>query len=536
MLQLVIVDDEYYFREYLKTCIDWHALGVAIAGEAANGEDGLALIFSMRPDIVLLDVNMPNLTGLEVSRAVRERALPCKIVILSGHNEFEYAQKAIQYGVKSYLLKPIAEEELCETILGLKAEIESTQRSFAQIDTLKEQVRKSEPIVREQFLNELLLGSARTNTLPQAAQSLWEELQTQYCRYLVLVFELEENAGGAFRVEEKNLRQYAVRNIAQELVAQRETAFFCTDAAEHIVCIVARTQTDTAVTDVMRPLLQNVVWQVKKALGFALTAAMGNITLTADMVCISYEQALYALQNKTGKECVVDYETVKSSISHEVVITADTRTRFLVALRTQSAPEAAHIVQDVFAQAQSHALSREMLHCHCIELLFCCMEYLSEASIRYAEVFPNSSSMFDLLRTVHTADDAVQALTDTCADILRFVETKKPARGKRQAEEIKAYVAQHYCEEDFNVEAIAAHFCVNYHHMCHSFKKQTGITLNNLIYEMRMEKVKSLIAAGGRNLTRLCDEVGYKDVGYFSKCFKKYTGITLTEYINRADL
>lgn len=535
MLKLAIVDDEFYFREYIKSCLDWKALGCEIVGEAASGEDCLQLLRDVSPDILLLDVTMPNLTGIEVSRYVRENGLPVKIIILSGHNEFEYARKAIQYGVKNYLLKPISEEELCAAIKLLKEEIARDRRSSAQVSTLEEQMWKNEPIIRENFLSAVLRGNVQKHGMPHAAVALLREMQENYRGFLTVVFEIRENAGRGFRVDEKNLWQYAVMNIAQELISRREKAWFCTDAHGHIVCVLAKAQLPQIGDMTICALAREVLAQVKRVLSFSLTAGVGNYTTSVDTICISYEQALYALQNRPAADGVTEYETAKAAISQAVVFNSQTRTQLLLALRTQDEAGAQRVLQAVFEQAQRQLISYEMLHCHCIELLFCCMEYLSELSIEYAQVFPESESMFDLLGGVRSAQDALAAVSDVYERILRYAKKAKPPRGKRQTEEIKRFVQAHFCEEDFNVEHIAEHFCVNYQHLCHSFKKQTGITLNYMIYEMRMEKVKSMIQSGGRNITRLCDEVGYKDVSYFSKCFKKYTGLTLTKYMNQTD-
>lgn len=116
MLKILIVDDEYYFRQYLKNCIDWEGLECQIVGEASDGEEGLALLEEYSPDLVLLDVNMPRIDGIEFSKKVFEAKREVGIVILSGHSEFQYAQKAMKYGVKSYLLKPLDEEELSFTV------------------------------------------------------------------------------------------------------------------------------------------------------------------------------------------------------------------------------------------------------------------------------------------------------------------------------------------------------------------------------------------------------------------------------------
>ena len=120
MLKVMIVDDEYYFREALKVSLDWEELGFTICAEAKNGNDALLKADELSPDIVLVDINMPVMDGLEFVKEIKNKGLDCKIVILTGHSEFQYAKQAVQLGVHNYLLKPVNEKELMESLLDLK--------------------------------------------------------------------------------------------------------------------------------------------------------------------------------------------------------------------------------------------------------------------------------------------------------------------------------------------------------------------------------------------------------------------------------
>ena len=112
MYQIFIADDEAIIREGLKCLLDYEALGFTIAGEAANGESAYEQIIAAQPDVVLLDIRMPKMLGLDVIKNARERGFKGKIIILSGYSDFKYAQEAIRYGVQYYLTKPIDEDEL----------------------------------------------------------------------------------------------------------------------------------------------------------------------------------------------------------------------------------------------------------------------------------------------------------------------------------------------------------------------------------------------------------------------------------------
>lgn len=141
MKKVLLVDDEYYFRQALKASFPWEANGFIVCGEARDGEEALGKIADLSPDIALVDINMPVMDGLAFAQIVRERNLPLKIIILSGHSEFDYARQAVQLGVSNYLLKPVDDEALLETLLELKQQMERENNLQIEMEQLKRQVR-----------------------------------------------------------------------------------------------------------------------------------------------------------------------------------------------------------------------------------------------------------------------------------------------------------------------------------------------------------------------------------------------------------
>ena len=136
MNTVFIADDELIIRQGIKCIIDWEQLGFEIIGEASNGEDALNFILSKKPDLVLMDIRMPKMLGLEVVENARKRGFNGKVIILSGYTDFKYAQAAIKNGVDYYLTKPIDEDELYETVSAISSQI---NKEAKEEETLREQ-------------------------------------------------------------------------------------------------------------------------------------------------------------------------------------------------------------------------------------------------------------------------------------------------------------------------------------------------------------------------------------------------------------
>lgn len=132
LYRVLLVDDEEDIREGISRKMDWLGLGFSLVGEAANGQDALELAESLRPDVILTDIKMPFMDGLELSRLVKKTLPRTRIIVLSGYNEFEYAKEAIKIGVEEYLLKPISSNVLLEHLGEVASKIHEKQKEYEQ--------------------------------------------------------------------------------------------------------------------------------------------------------------------------------------------------------------------------------------------------------------------------------------------------------------------------------------------------------------------------------------------------------------------
>ena len=154
---MLVVDDEYYLRLGFKSLLDWDALGIRIVGEAADGEEGLRLALREKPDLIVADIRMPYMNGLELMEKLRENHIESVVIVLSGFSEFEYAQKAIENGAFAYLLKPIDQDAFLDTVKRALVHIKTEKSSKQYYELLKSELSS----MKEVFLKNLLEGAVR---------------------------------------------------------------------------------------------------------------------------------------------------------------------------------------------------------------------------------------------------------------------------------------------------------------------------------------------------------------------------------------
>jgi two-component system response regulator YesN len=184
--KVFLVEDEIVTREGIRDTVDWAAAGYQFCGEAPDGEIALPLILERRPETVITDIKMPFMDGLQLCRILRETLPGTKIIILSGHDEFKYAQEAIQIGVTEYLLKPIVPQDLLAALRKVARQIDEERQTSAHLRTLQAQMSKHRLMLRERCLLDLVAGKSSSADFIEQAQSLEIDLLAPWYQVLLI--------------------------------------------------------------------------------------------------------------------------------------------------------------------------------------------------------------------------------------------------------------------------------------------------------------------------------------------------------------
>src|SRR4051794_13755768 len=184
--KVFLVEDEIVTREGIRDAVDWRAAGYQFCGEAPDGEIALPLIRAQRPETVITDIKMPFMDGLQLCRILRETLPSTKIIILSGHDEFKYAQEAIQIGVTEYLLKPIVPQDLVAALRKVARQIDEEYQASDHIEALQAQMASHRPLLRERCLRDLVAGNSCSADFIEQARSLEIDLLAPWYQVLVV--------------------------------------------------------------------------------------------------------------------------------------------------------------------------------------------------------------------------------------------------------------------------------------------------------------------------------------------------------------
>ncbi|KIL41645.1 hypothetical protein SD70_05880 [Gordoniibacillus kamchatkensis] len=522
MYKVLIVEDEWLVREGLKTTMDWEELGCRLLGEACDGETALQMMEEEAPDILLTDIRMPGMDGIQLAAETAGRYPHVKIVFLTGFDDFVYAQQAIRLGAADYVLKPTNFEELTRLIRQLTAKLDEERRLSAEKERMELRLTVGQPLMLETMLYDLLLDHAGT---------MEKELFREY------VAEIGE-ALGEFRIallHTEPLR--AERKVSAELrqsVAARCSAvssFPPVRIHEGKFAILLHRH---AGRGELQPVLEKLVHDAGGEAAeerFALAVSAAHLSL--DALPEAFDQAASTLYRSLlwGTERLAWFEDKEAQPAHSDPLQFSLEEFVeLVKWGTEEAiREKTQLCWSLIAQKypdQEWEAGKALLGC--IVSLY--GRLLSEDELR-----PIVQET-DLLTATAERPDRLEQWLDRLYESLiawnRRYQEQAGQQSKNGFEDIEAYVREHYAE-DITLQSMAQRCNMSESYFSRLFKKQIGTSFVDYLTALRMRRAKELLANPRLKIYEVSLQVGYQDSRYFSQIFRKSAGETPTEFRKR---
>ncbi len=526
MFNVLIADDEAVFRRYLRNAIDWEACGFKLAGEAKNGLDALEMARKNNPDIALVDINMPYMSGLSLSEKLKELFPEIVIVIITGHNEFEYAREAIKIGVVDYILKPFTEEELLVVLLKARGVLQklSEKKSIAQTSTAA---------MKERFLNLLVSNEYSSDEEEIKRQFKFFGIDTHSLDFLVAAIEIDNMYQRWTDAAEISLWKYAVSNILGEIIQVEGNCILFNGPEGRIVAIIEFRDTSD-ITNFRFDDFQRSCSLVKKYVGFTITIGVGTILRGFTGIHSSYMQSLEALQNKAvvGNGKVIKYFDGESKSSNIGFYPSEVNEKLQMSLRLGNRDEIEEGLEEVFKYIREKNLSWDYTYAVLMGLVSICLSFITENGSDIEEVLGKRFSPYNEIRNSESFEASCKWIKVLFKKVVDYSTENKFTKSRKIVETVKEHIETNYGDNDLSVEKIARSLYINSSYLRKVFRKELNLTVSDYITNIRMQKAKELISKGNIRLANVSEKVGYCDASHFSKSFKKHFGMSPSEYEN----
>ncbi|MFD0673338.1 response regulator [Cohnella sp. GCM10027633] len=528
-MNILIVDDEVIFRDYLRQALDWDRYGFRIGGEAKNGAEALALAAEQRFDLALVDINMPIMDGLELTEKLKASHPGIDVLIVTGHNEFEYARTAMRLGVEDYILKPFSQDELVLTLLKCR------QKRKESLEA-----RQSEQADRQLMIESVLsrLVTGESSEPPErlvARLAQWGiGLDEENAAYSVACIEIDHMERRWNEPAERELWKFAVTNILAEAMGGGGKPLLFNGPEGRIVCLrpeQGASKEHGLVTGLDG--YEELIFYIRKYLKLTVTIGVGGRYEGAAGIRRSYEQALAALRSKflLGDDRVIPYSGDTGETREATAFLADTNEAMLHLLRMGDKAQLTGKLDELFRGFKDNKLSLEYIYVACMGWVSICLSHVSESGHPIEDCYGEHFFPYTEIRALETAEAVREWMKTLFGRTVDYVSKHKQTRAASIAKQARAFIEQAYGDPELSVESVAANAFINPSYLRAIFKKTFGMTVGEYMTHVRMNRAKELLG-GNIRLADIAERTGYQDAGYFSKVFKKFYGMTPSEYEN----
>lgn len=542
MLKLLLVDDEADVREGLMERIDWESNGYIVTDRAENGHEAMEMFERSRPDVVVTDIQMPFMDGLQLAEWIRENYPLTKIIILTGYDEFEYARKAITLQIDEYVLKPFSSHELIEILLKVKEQIEAEMAQKENIVQLKEHVQRSLPILRELFLAELMTSRMASEEIRAKCDTFGINLtEDAYITAVIspdisIVDDLsaESRMGLSLRNKSnRNLQLFAVRNIAYEL-SDSEDRDFVFLVGEEVVVITKNNQDTEFINKRSFQLLEVIREKVEKFLKLTVTIGVGAIRSGADSLYLSYREARQAVDYRLvlGNNRVIWIQDVESIKSLPYVLALDERNeqRLIRSIKVGSEEERSLVISSLFEDRIMETASVQDYQIYWLEIIAVILRLIKESGGNPLDLFGSEMNPLIEITSYSGPDELRYRLKTICDKLACNFEIERKSSTRIAVEEAKAFIHKYYSDSRLSIGTVCKQLHISTGYFSAIFKKETKMTFVTYLMQVRMDAAKELLRTTSLKAFEIAEKTGFSDPNYFSFCFRKTFGLSPKEY------
>ncbi|MCR5691608.1 MAG: response regulator [Eubacterium sp.] len=535
-MKVFLVEDEFIVREGIKNNVDWAGNGFEFCGEASDGELAFPMISNEKPDILITDIRMPFMDGLELSRMVRKEFPEIKIIILSGHEEFEYAKAAIQIGVEEYLLKPINGEELLQVVNRVAEKIrQERQKPAGGVEALNEsEILENE---KRQLFNSLINSDNSLADMLGAGKKL--NLNLMAACYNILLFKLQRNHKEqefSQRIEEfygdiiRSLEQYGDRVAIFDRAPEGKVVLFMGETIEEIQDTIKNFLKD----------FQEIFCNYQEVSYFG---AIGKPVMRLSEMNLSYEMASHGFSYRflTDQNQIVDSaniqnqeegsESVSTMIGNVEVQNLD-KQKIEGFLKGGEIEEIEFFVEEYMKNTGDAGKNSLIFRQYIVmDMYFVAGNFLAQiAKGEESQLGEPFASPDQMQETISSYESTLAYIADLFRQVMEVRDRQTTEHNSDIVENARHYINENYGDEELTLNKVASQVNVSPNHLSAMFSQRMGQTFVKYLTDVRLTKAKELLKCTAMRSNEICEAIGYRDPHYFSHIFKKNVGCSPMQY------
>lgn len=534
-IKVFLVEDEMVIRRGIKNSIDWEKEGYIFCGEASDGELAYPMIIKEKPDILITDIRMPFMDGLELCKLVKKELPNIKILILSGYDEFDYAKEAIRLGVTEYLLKPISSGKLLEALNGVSESIRREKEDKDLVHKYMEEMRENTEHEKQKFFEQMIAGNLSMADALETGKKYEMNLSAGMYNLLLFRFTLgEENRKSGELLGEA---EYAIEKLTERL----EYVFEFQRGVEGWAFLLMA-DNEEQMSERVKELSKDLEEIMKNYSTIAYFGGIGQPVARLRELEESFREAERALAARFTMELnrIISVEDIRMAQNvdtlDDIEITSfgeieKTRTMLEKFLNNGAEDEIDEFVDVYINELPEENLKSVLMRQYIImDAYIVMMSFCEKIEGIEGEMQAQSEELKNSMKTIQTLEEIKNYIRMLLKKIIGVRDTISGRRYSDIIEIAKDQIRKTYMSDEISLNTIAAEVGMSPSYFSSIFSKEMGKTFVEYLTEIRMDRAKELLMCSLMKTSEIGYEVGYKDPHYFSYIFKKTQNCTPKEF------
>ncbi len=527
MYSVFLVEDEIVIRDGLKVSFPWEQYGFAYVGDAADGEVALPLIRQTKPDVLITDIRMPFMDGISLSKMIKKELPNTRIIIISGFDDFSYAQEAISIGVDNYLLKPITKDKLGDVMSDAKNKLDKENERDQYLEQFKSESQEYEQFARVRFFNQLVSGTMSVSEVYEKSEELGLALDTT-CYNLVFLDFSPMTGITAAPVYSKHMARLSDQ-LMQFLKCCPEYIVFHWSMDRYAIIVkgdesTIETHTSNLIDNIERRCMvydDEIHWYL------AESGVLTRFSEFAKACQVANKRLSCRYMNPNGHIFTEQDIEAMQSLNEEASTTIDQKLVMLFLENAEESEIEGFLENIVNSQTKNALKSNLFCRYFAMTMYMCVCDYLKKLGANPDTVLDSNTRLS--IENV-TSESVVGLVSELFSVAIEKRKNEVGMQSKSQLSEAMRYVNEHYCDSSLSLNEVAREINISPSYLSAMFSRENKTTFVEYITSKRMECAKDLLVKTKEKSQVIAERVGYKDPHYFSYIFKKTYGMSPKEY------
>lgn len=535
-LKVLVVDDEALIRNGICKKIERLVPNTTIVGRAEDAIEAIEMVKEHHPNIVITDIRMPEIDGLQFINMAKAIYSDIKFVVLSGFQDFEYARRAMRLGVEDYLLKPIDNQQLKSIIENLQHKIEEEQLQINMISDLKSKVNANLAFIKNKYLTDLISTDSENDILQIIKNLELIGIKFNYIYYSVVTISISNllDLYSSISSEDILQKKYEICDIAEETLSSVGTAIAFNNLKDENQIVVIVNHDNILNNNLifnLPKLSSNIINSINKFLNLSVSIGIGESYDNINLVHASYLESYTSVMQRIvlGDKRVIHIADIPDSNRITYFLSDENKLLLISCMKEGSYKKSLEIIDNVFNQIKTKEISYLNIKVLYVDLILLFTKTVKEAGGTFEKIFP-----FDILSesfiSKHSSLYSIHTWIQNCVkSICNYILDLKKSSGKKVIEEILGLIDNYYYT-DLSLNDLAAKYYINLSYLSQLFKTETGENFIDYLTKVRIEKAKELLKSTELKTYKISELVGYSNSRYFSDVFQKNVGVTPTTF------